>query len=171
MLRTFVVKEDMDLQALSHHLLDARFRGDQADFALDVLKRFNPHADLTKLTAGTLLLVPDTAGFKSSATTSVSTAVFDDFQKCVASALDEAADKLKSGNQTRAADRAGVSAFIKSAVFRRIVASDEQLKEQADEAAGAMAKEEERDKQAAESFDATIKSTIAALTQFAKIIR
>lgn len=170
MLRTFVVTESMDQQALSSRLLDGRFRGGQSDAALDALKRANPHADLTKLKPGTVLFVPDGPVFKANATASVSAAFFDDFQKQVSDALNEATANLKSGIEARAADRAGVAAFLKSAAFRRILASDEVVKQQADEALGALGDEEEQDKRSAETFDTATRSVAAALAQLGKTI-
>jgi hypothetical protein len=170
MLRTFVVKEKMDLQTLRGHLLDARFRGDQADVSLDVLKQLNPHADLAKLTPGTVLLVPDAPGFKPSASASVSAKPFDEFQKSAASALDEAIGKLKAGNEVRAAERAAVSAFVKGAVFRRIVADNEGVRKQAEEALETIAEQEKLDSQATENFEAASRSAMAALAQLGKLI-
>ena len=170
MLRTFVVTESMDQQTLSARLFDGRFRGGQSDAALDALKRANPHADLTKLKPGTVLFVPDGPVFKVNATASVSAAVFDDFQKQIAQALDEATADLKSGIEARAADRAGIAAFLKGAAFRRILASDEVVKQQADAALGALGDEEEQDKRSAETFEAATRSVASALAELGKVI-
>lgn len=170
MVRTFVVREKMNLETLSSNLLDARFRGTQAEAAVSDLKRFNPHLDLEKLTPGTVVLVPDNPGFKVSATDSTQSTPLEDFRKQASTALNDATSRLKTGFETRRAERAEISAFLKSAVFKRLTAGDELLVKQAEEANAALAAEEEQDKKALESFDATAKSALAALGQFSKIL-
>jgi hypothetical protein len=170
MLRTFIVKSDTDLQSLSGNLLDARFRGGRADSALQQLKTLNPHADLEKLRAGTVLFVPDSPGFKASAGTSAQASALDDFRTLVAGALSDAARNMKSGNATRATERADVTAILKSAAFKRIVGTDKDLAQQADDAQKAMATEEGQDKQAEEALATISKAALAALTQMGKLV-
>lgn len=169
MVRTFVVKDNTDLQGISGQLLDGRFSGSQADVALETLRRFNPHVDLARVAAGTVLLVPDSPGFKAAASSSLNGPVLEDFSLRIASGLDRATENLKAGLEARAAERDGVTAVIKSAIFRRLIAGDEELKQQADAAGGTLAREEEQDKQAAEDLDATARAAMAALAQLGKL--
>src|SRR5262245_53560089 len=130
MLRTFVVKGDTNLKSLGSTLLDARFGGAQADAALDRLKALNPHANPERIPAGTVLFVPDSPGFKASAATSTQAAPLDDFRALLSSALTDAASNMKAGNAQRAAERADVSAVVKSAVFKRIAGDDKDIAQQ-----------------------------------------
>jgi len=168
MVRTFVVRENMDLQGVSGQLLDSRFRGARADTALGELKRLNPHADLAALKPGTVLLVPDGPGFKATAGASPTAAAFADFRKTAGAALDQAGASAKAGLEARAADRARIMETLKGAVFRRLIAGDETLRQQADDAAKSLASAEEQDKKADQAFSTAIKSAIAALDELGK---
>jgi hypothetical protein len=170
MLRTFIVKTDTDIKSLSSTLLDARFRGAQADAAVERLKSLNPHADLKKLGAGTVLFVPDSPGFKASAGTSVQATPLEDFRIILSGALSDAARDVKSGNAARATERADVSAILKSAVFKRIVGTDKDVAQQADDAQKAMASEEADDKQAEETLATMNKAALAALAGIGKLV-
>jgi hypothetical protein len=170
MVRTFVVKENMNLQALGGQLLDSRFSGERAEVALGELKRLNPHADLAALKPGTVLLVPEAPGFKTSASASPTAAAFGDFRKVVADAVAEAEASVKSGREARAAERARVTEALKGAVFRRLVDGDQTLRQQAADAADSLGKSEEQDKQADETFSTAAKAAIAALDELGKSI-
>lgn len=170
MLRTFVVKSETDLPALSSALLDGRFRGAQADAALADLKRLNPHADLTQLKPGTVLFVPDTPGFKATAATSVQAGFLADFRTRLTGALDAAARDAKVGMAGRAAERADVSAALASAVFKNAAANDPILTGQGGAAAKAMAAEETDDKQSLDALAAASRAVLASLDQLEKVL-
>jgi hypothetical protein len=161
---------DTDLQSLSGNLLDSRLRSGQVDAALQQLKTLNPHADMEKLRAGTVLFVPDSPGFKVSAGPSAQKTLLDDLRTLVTGALDNAARNMKSGNATRATERADVTAILKSAAFKRIVGTDKDLAQQADDAQKAMANEKGQDKQAEEALATISKAALAALTQMSKLV-
>lgn len=169
MLRTFVVKGDTNLRSLGNTLLNARFRGAQADAALERLKALNPHADPERIPAGTVLFVPDQPGFKASAATSTQAGPLDDFRALLSSALSDAARNMKTGNAQRAAERADVSAVVKSAVFRRIVGDDRGIALQVSDAQKAMAAEESDDRQAEEALSAMSKAALEALTRLGRL--
>jgi hypothetical protein len=167
--RTFVVKKDSDLRSLSSALLDARFRGPQADGAMERLKALNPHADLDKVPAGTVLFVPDSPGFKPSVGTSAQSGPIDEFRSLVSSALNDASARLRSGNAARASERSDVAAALKSAAFKRVAGDDKDVAQQASDAQKAMATEESEDKQAEETFEAASKAVLASLAQLGKL--
>lgn len=169
MLRTFVVKSETNLQSLGTTLLDARFRGAQADAALERLKALNPHIDPEKIPAGTALFVPDSPGFKASAATSTQAALIDDFRALLSSALSDAASSMKAGNAARAAERADVAAVLKSAAFKRVAGDDKDLAQQVSDAQKSMATEESDEKQAEETLAAMSKAALAALVQIGKV--
>jgi hypothetical protein len=169
MLRTFVVESDTSLQSLGTSLLDARFRGAQADAALERLKALNPHADPERIAAGTVLFVPDSPGFKASASTSTQTAPLEDFRALLSSALRDAASIMTTGNSARAAERADVAAVIKSAAFKRVAGDDKDLAQQVSDAQKALATEESDDKQAEGTLATMSKAALAALAQIGKL--
>jgi len=169
MLRTYVVKTDTDLASLRSALLDARFSGAQADAAMERLKALNPHADLAKLKDGAVLFLPDLPAFKASVGTAAQTTPIDDFRALVASALNDAAGNVRTGNATRAAERADVAAALQSPAFKRVVGDDKVLAQQADDAQKALASEESDDKLAAETLATMSKAALAALAQIGKL--
>jgi hypothetical protein len=170
MLRTFIVKQDTNFKSLGGALLDARFGGAQADAAAAQLRALNPHADLDKLKAGTVIFVPDLPQFKPSAATSTQAGLVDDFQKLVAEALDTTAQKIKLASAERATERAEVGAVLKGAALRKIIGADKDVALQVDGAQKAMANEEKQDKQSQESFATMSKAALEALAQISKLV-
>ena len=167
--RTVIVKTDTTLRALGPTLLDARFRGDQVDAALDRLKALNPHADPEKIAAGTVLFVPDTPAFKASASTSPQAQPLDDFRAMLTTALTDSAARLKSANAARAAERADLTTVLKGAAFKRASGDDADVVKQVSDTQKALATEETEDKQAEEALAAMSKAGLAALAQVTKI--
>jgi hypothetical protein len=170
MVRIFIVKKDTDLQSLSTTLLDARFRSTQADAAIEQLRALNPHADLESLKSGTVLLVPDSPGFKLSATALPEATPLDDFRTLVTRGLRDAASRMSRANAARADERAEVADVLKSAVFKRIVGNDKDLAQQADDARKALASEESDDKQAEETLAVASRAALAAFVRIGKLV-
>ncbi len=170
MLRTFTVKQDTNLKALSGTLLDARFGGAQADAAAAQLRALNPHADLDKLKAGTVIFIPDVPQFKPSAATSTQADLVDDFRKLVSDALQSTTEKVRLANAERASERRSVGAVLKGAALKKIVGSDKDAAAQVDAAQKAMADEEKQDKQTEEAFAAMSKAALEALAQVSKLV-
>ncbi|MFO1161125.1 MAG: hypothetical protein U1E60_19945 [Reyranellaceae bacterium] len=167
--RIVIVKTDTTLRALGPTLLDARFRGDQVDAALERLKALNPHADPERIAAGTILFVPDTPAFKASASTTPQAQPLDDFRAMLTTALSDSATRLKGANAARAAERADLSTVLKSATFKRAAGDDADVAKQVSDAQKAAATEETEDKQAEETLAAMSKAALAALAQITKI--
>lgn len=167
--RTVIIKTDTTLRALGPTLLDARFRGEQVDAALERLKALNPHADPERIPAGTILFVPDSPAFKASASMSPQAAPIEDFRVMLTSALSDAATRLKNASATRAAERADLSTVVKGAAFKRAAGDDRDVLQQVSDAQKAMATEEAEDKQAEESLAAISKAALAALAQLTKV--
>jgi hypothetical protein len=167
--RTVIVKTDTTLRALGPTLLDARFRGDQVEAALDRLKALNPHADPERIPAGTVLFVPDSPAFKASASTSPQAAPIEEFRVMLTGALTDAASRLKAANAVRAAERADLSTVVRSAAFKRAAGDDRDVLQQVSDAQKALATEETEDKQAEESLAGMSKAALAALAQLTKV--
>jgi hypothetical protein len=170
MLRPLVLKTDTDLKALTASVLDGRFKGPQADAVAARLEAANPHVDPARISAGTVVLVPDTPGFKAAAASSVQSEPFADFGKMVSEALGAAAGRMKSGNALRAAERADVAAAVKSAAFKRLVANDPDVQKQAEEALKAAEQEAAADKQSEETVALLGKTALAALGELGKVV-
>ena len=170
MLKIFIVTKDTDLQSLSSTLMDARFRGAQADAALARLKALNPHVDLGKLQAGAALIIPDSPGFKASAGASPQAGLLDEFRALVSGALSDATTRMRAAAEQRARERADVAAAFKSDSFSRVAAGGKDLAQQASEALKMLAAEESGDKAAAETVATMSKAALSVLAQIGKVL-
>ena len=84
-------------------------------------------------------------------------------------ALTDAANRLKTANAARAAERADLSAVLKSAAFKRAAGDDRDVLQQVGDAQKVLAAEEAEDKQAEETLTAMSKAALAALAQLTKV--
>jgi hypothetical protein len=169
-MRMLTIRNDTDLQELSSLLLDARLSRARSDAALDALQAVNPHADLKKLRAGTVLFVPETSGFKASASVSVQGNALGDFQQMVRNVLGQAAEKLKAGNATRAGERDAVAAVIGTAAVKRILDSDAELMKQVTEETKASEEDQKQADQAEQALAAASRAVLAKLTELSKLL-
>ena len=169
-MRMIVIKQDSDLQALSARLLTAPAAGEKTDSALRSLQALNPHVDLKKVAAGTVLLVPDAPGFNAAASDPVPGSALDEFQQFVRTGLDAAAATLKAGNAHREAQRADVAAVLKTAAVQRIITTDPDLKQQLDEATKATKQDQEQEAKAEQALAAAVKGAQAELAAIAKLM-
>ena len=171
MLRPLILKADTDIKSLASDVLRARLSDAQTNAAVDKLAEANPHVDPDKIAAGTVVLVPDTPGFKASAADSVQSGPFNDFGTMVSDALGAAAEKMKAGNAARATDRSDLAAAVKSAVFKRLTANDPDTQRQADEAVKAASADADADKQAEEMLATVSKAALAVLGELGKAVK
>jgi hypothetical protein len=129
-MRVFVIKEETDLAGLSAKLVRAGIDGSGASAATDRLKALNPHVDFTRLTPGTVLLVPDSAELKQGASTSLGSATFEAFVKEMNAGLSNSSAQIKQGLERFSADRNAVTAVLKTAAVKRLIKSDPVLSKQ-----------------------------------------
>lgn len=169
-MRMIVIKKDTDLKSLRGQLLKAKTGSGQADSAVNMLQAANPHVDLTKLRAGTVLLVPDSPSFNAAASDPVPADTFDEFQQLIRDGLGSAADKVKSGSATRASERNEVSAAVSTDVVKRLLASDAELKQQVADATRTFKEEQQQDAQATKDVAAAGKAALAKLDELAKLL-
>jgi hypothetical protein len=169
-MRMLVIAEDSDLPALARKLLDARFSTGQADAALESLQALNPHVDLKRLAAGTVLLVPEGSVFKDSASTPVAAGAVDGLRELVRSSLAAAAGKLEAGNTSRAAERAEVAAVLDTQSFKAMAANDPQLGFQLDATIKAFREEEQRAEDLQIALGAAMNGALAELASFRKLL-
>ena len=167
-MRTLVIKQDTDIDALSSQLFKARLSAGQVKSALASLQAMNRHADFTKLRAGTVLIIPDSPNFKVSASESVQGGALDDFQHLARTALAQAAADVKASAAARAAERADVVAALKSAPLRRALESDAELKQQVEEAIKALKQDEQQMEEAEPLLAQVSKAAMSKLADLSK---
>ena len=165
-MRMVTIKDRTDFQALSARLLKANLSSPQSEKALESLRALNPHADIRDVPAGTVLLVPDTPGFKVSESDPVLGDALGELQRIIQTALDQAATNLKASRAARAAERAEITAVLKGDALNRLIESDSELKQQVADASRAL-KEEEAD-QAEEVLARTSKAALAKIAELRK---
>jgi hypothetical protein len=166
-MRVVKIEEKADSQSLSALLLKANLSTIQSEKALAALQALNPHVDITKVPAGTVLLVPDTPSFKVSASDPALGNALGEFQQVVLTALDETAANLKASTAARAAERADIMAVLKGAPLKRIIESDSALKQQVADATKALQEEEQAD-QAEETLARASKAALAKIAELRK---
>ncbi len=168
-MRTFVVTGETDLQSLRGSLIDRRLSAARANAALDRLRALNPHVVLERAVIGTVLFVPEGREFTARAAASPTQAPLDEFRASLETALNRAAEELKSGLAEREQERSTVKAGLDSDAFKRATAGDERTRQQAADAAKALGEEEAGDRTAAQELDATRAAVLAALAELGKL--
>ncbi len=120
-MQIYTLKAGQDLSALTQQL---QVKGGAQAVAL--LKTLNPHLDLTRLKAGSVVLVPSA----TDSTESVAGAVFDALADDVRQGLKAASARVKAG-QARADDnRKAVAAAVKSVAFKKVLQGDTEMARQ-----------------------------------------
>lgn len=169
-MRMFVIKQETDLEGLSSKLLRGRTSEADAGAAIERVKALNPHVDFASLSAGTVLLVPDSPEIKESAAASFSGDTLQDVIKDVDSGLKTSGARVKQGFERLSADRTSVSAVLKVAAVKKIVDSDPVLKKQL-EAADAQFKEDQKKATAAQKLLEDVqKKAIEELAELQKLL-
>jgi hypothetical protein len=143
----------------------------QATTTLDKLQRLNPHANLSELKAGTVLLMPDLPHLKAGEADSVAAETFDAFASDATTGLKASSERLRAGAAQREAERKEVTAVFNSAAIKQAFKADPALREQAD---AALERFKIEQKEATESL-AQLESMNAALAdelgQLAKLFK
>lgn len=163
-------KNTQNLATLKTVLLNANLGNAQAASAIESLQALNPGLDLDKLTAGTAVLVPDLPAFNASTSASASGVPLDDLQKLVTQALDDLTADLKSGNATRAAERADITTAMKTAAIKRTLASDADLKQMGADTIKAFDNDQQLAERAERDLAAASTVALAKLMQVSKLL-
>jgi hypothetical protein len=169
-MRMLVIKQNTDAHSLNDQLLKAKLSGVQSEVAMARLQALNPHADLTKLRTGTVLLVPDAPSFKTTASDAVHDDAFEDFQKLVKDNLARAVNSLRAGNRERTTERADISAAFKTTAVTRAAANDPELKKQIVDAAEALKQDQQEDKDAEQALVSAGKAALTKLAELGKLL-
>jgi hypothetical protein len=165
-----VIEQDADLKALRSRLLNGRLSDERADWALRALQDLNPHVDFKRLAVGDVLLVPDSPGFKTSASKSAADDVVDDLEQLVRRGLDAAAARFKAGNEARAAERADVTMVLKSRALVRVLEADPELKAPLVEVAKGFKEEQRQAIEDERTLEAASKNAMAELASLTRLL-
>jgi hypothetical protein len=169
-MRMFKVTEDSRFTDLSRELLRARLSAGQVDRARESLQALNPHVDLKKVRAGDVLLVPEAPHFKTSATEPVHGQALEQFEELVRTGLADASERLRAGNEARAAERAEVASTLKSAVVKRAVGDDRELSEQLVQVMKELKEQDREDGERRGTVNDVGKAALAALATLGKLL-
>lgn len=158
-MRLIVIQQISDLQVLSARLLGNAAGGhagtqEVSQATLEQIKMLNPHADFQRLEVGTVLLLPDTPELKDAADSqSLAGNSIEDFAKRTREGLEAVAQRMRSGAEALAADRADVTAVLKTTAVKRLIESDPLLKKQLDEAGGEFSDAQKQAKEASRQLE------------------
>jgi hypothetical protein len=170
-MRLIVIKQNTDLQGLGSALLKAGSGAASQQAALQRVQALNPHADLGKLSAGTVLLVPDSPYVDTGSTRSLGGDAFDGFAADVAAGLAAVAQRIRAAADAVTADRTAVAAVVKTAAVKRLVDSDAVLAKQLADADARSRLELTQAQDGAKAVDAMQKAAAADLARLGPLLR
>ena len=163
-MRTFVVAEATDLDALGRSLLVSRLGKARSAAVLEQLRAANPHlGEDGRLDAGTLVFVPDVPGVAAGVGITPDAAPAGALRELVTDALKRAAADLEAATEARIEPREALRSRLASAEIRRLAAADDRLARRIEEAARSLEAEAGEDKAAAERLGAASKAILATL--------
>jgi hypothetical protein len=169
-MRMLVIDEETDLRTLRTRLVDGRVAEDRAEAALRNLQALNPHVDLARLPAGTVLLVPESNEFKPSASDSPGESSRDELRDIVRSGFQELSARLKSGNEGQNAEAEATTAIAKSRSVKKILEADPELDEQVRAALVRFKEERSEAEEAERALETMIEGTLAELASLEKLV-
>lgn len=167
-MRMFVIKQATDLQALRTKLLTTGAGGESA---LRTLQSLNPHVDFNRLDAGTVLLVPDQPGVKTSESSSIGGEAFDSFQEQARASVDAAVARVRNGHDNLTAGRTEVAAVLKTAALKRVLEADPDIKKELDQAAQVFKQDQQQAKESIAQLLAFQTQVDEELAQLAKLLQ
>lgn len=166
-MRILVIKKDSDLSAIAAAAA-------AAPALVERLAAFNPHVDLKKLEAGSVLLVPDEVAGAAGAGTpfgqsgSVAGDALASFGEFAAEALAGAASGVKAGLARQVADADALKAALRSKTVRDALARDADLAKQADAALRNATEAAKAADAGAKQFDGQVAAAREAIATLAK---
>lgn len=174
-MRLIVIQQASNLRALSATLLGNPTGGqagtqEVSQATLDQIKILNPHADLQRLPSGTVLLLPDVHELKDAESQSLAGNSFEGFAAHAREGLEAVAQRIRSGAEALAADRAAVTAVLKTAAVKRLIDSDPLLKKQLDEAGSEFSNAQKQAQEAARELQTLQKGLDVELQALRKML-
>lgn len=169
-MRTLVITKAADRQTVLNRVVAGKANAAQTKAALQELQQLNPHLDINNLKPGAVILIPDAPNFNATEGDPVGSGTFEDFQQLVRSGLSDAAERLRSGDAARAADRSEVTATLKSPAIKRLLDSDQDLRQQIAEATKSFKEEQAQEDQDEKAVAASAKAVLAELAELGKVL-
>jgi len=168
-MRLVVIKQPTDLQTLAGTLLRKGTPQDAVASTLDRVKTLNPHVDLARIGAGTVLVLPDAPAIADNAGNSPGSDAFSGFGADVTAGFTAAAWVVSASVDALTANRAAVAAVLKTAAVRRLIDSDPALKQQVDSTAAQFDVEKRQAGDAVKQFESLRKRATDELAVLAKL--
>jgi hypothetical protein len=129
-MRFFVAKQDTEMDTLGKALFKANRK-----VMTDRLQAANPHVDFSRVSEGTVLLVPDDGDAKKDDAPSIGQAGFERFEQALIAAFRATAERIRrDAHQQQDADKEAAK-LLKSASIRKLAESDALLRERIDASA------------------------------------
>ena len=170
-MRTIVIKQSTDLQALGMRLIGKKTGG---SVTLERLKSLNPHVDFNHLERGTVLLLPDTHDLKTSNDKDIRSPArdaIDDFSKDAEAGFKVATERIMNAADALNADLSALSATVKTTAVKRLIDSDPMLKKQLEESREAGNNEQKGVQEAVRQVQALQKMVDEELAALGQMLR
>lgn len=168
-MRIFIIKQDTDLKDLGEKLLKGNRK--RAPASLDRLQSLNPHLDINRLRAGTVLLIPDSPDFRTEEAEPVGATGFDEFEREITGALRDAGVRFREGLARREEQDKEVVKVLKSAAISKLAGDDRELRKRIDEVGTHMGASRQEAKQASSQLDALEKGIAVELKKLQQLAR
>ena len=166
-MRMIVIKQSTDFKSLGTLLLGPNAGSSKT---LEVIKQLNPHVDFNRITAGSVLLIPDAPDLKAGETVSVSGETFGAFTQQAMAGFDAAATRVSAAHSKRLTDQKEFSGLLKLAAIKRALESDPELKNQFDAASEVFKQDQVQAKVAEESLKLIKEGMGAEFAALAKLL-
>jgi hypothetical protein len=170
-MRAIFFENAASLQDVEAKVLDRRSADPAA--SLKRIKELNPHVDLNRLKAGTVLILPTEPGIKSSGkdVDHFGGEALREFAAAVAAGFEEAAARVRKTADAAASNQKAVAESLKGKIVKRQFDSDIILRKQIDAAGAAMADRQKAVKEATLNVDALAKFFAEEVAAMNKVLR
>jgi hypothetical protein len=177
-MRVIVIKQATDLATLRTMLFKnangartaAGAEGSAADASMERVQALNPHVDFQRITAKTVLLLPDEPAMAASDSHTIADDAFADFSAHIAAGFKTAAERARASAEAVAAERAAVTEALKDPIIARLLQADPLLREQLARAAEASAAEQKAAQAAIKQVEAMRKTATEELRALRELL-
>ena len=166
-MRTVIVDEASDLEALKTRLVGSRTL---SAANVEKIRSFNPHVDLDRIPAGTVLLIPELPGLRARASSPLPGDAVTTLGETLLAAVDAARERVSRGFAGLQTEANEVSAAMRSPAFRRALEGDPELRAQVEAAAEVTRRDRERASAADEILGALRDEARDELEAIAKLL-
>lgn len=155
-----------NLQAFSQLLGDKVGSG----IAFEQLKNLNPHVNFKKIELGTVVLIPDTPGFSTTESSSVTGDAFAELRQQMLASVDLTAARLRGAYAVLLTEQKEVAVALKSAAGKRALEADPDLKAQIETATQVFKQDEQQAKDAEKTIQILQEQAAAELASLAQLL-